>query len=63
MEQNIDRFEGDGAVTAVVLSDGTKLPCDVCIIGIGVTSNTEYLNSDQLKMADNGALDVNEVKI
>ncbi|KAA5599542.1 NAD(P)/FAD-dependent oxidoreductase [Blastochloris sulfoviridis] len=32
----VSRIEGEGAVSAVVLSDGTKLPADLVVVGIGV---------------------------
>ncbi len=33
-----------GRVKGVVLTDGTEIPADLVIIGIGVTPNTEFLN-------------------
>ncbi|KQU34769.1 MULTISPECIES: NAD(P)/FAD-dependent oxidoreductase [unclassified Rhodococcus (in: high G+C Gram-positive bacteria)] len=39
----VDSLEGrDGAVTSVLLGDGTVLPADVVVIGIGSIPNTEW---------------------
>jgi 3-phenylpropionate/trans-cinnamate dioxygenase ferredoxin reductase subunit len=37
----IERFVGDSAVSAVRLTDGTEIPADVVVIGIGAVPNTE----------------------
>lgn len=62
MKQSIELFEGkNGILTAVQLSDNSKLPCDICLIGIGVASNTEYLSSSGIKLGRNDTIEVNEV--
>ena len=45
-------FEGDGEVALARLADGSTLPCDLAVIGIGVIPNTE--------MAAEAGLDVND---
>lgn len=40
---------------AVVLSDGTRLPADVVVVGIGVDPNTEWLEGSGV-LLDNGVL-------
>jgi apoptosis-inducing factor 3 len=40
----VEKFEGDGAVKAVVLKNGTRIETDLVLIGIGVKPNTGYLN-------------------
>lgn len=37
----IERFVGDMAVQAVRLTDGTEIPADVVVVGIGAVPNTE----------------------
>jgi 3-phenylpropionate/trans-cinnamate dioxygenase ferredoxin reductase subunit len=37
----VDRLEGNGKVERVVLGDGSALPADLVIIGIGIKPNTE----------------------
>ena len=37
----VDRLEGAGKVEGVVLKDGTTLPADLVIVGIGIIPNTE----------------------
>jgi 3-phenylpropionate/trans-cinnamate dioxygenase ferredoxin reductase subunit len=40
----VDRIEGgQGRVTDVLLADGTRLPADIVIVGIGITANVEPL--------------------
>ena len=53
----VESFEDDGAgrVTGVVLTDGTTVPADVVVVGIGVTPNTEWLEGSDL-MLDNGVV-------
>ncbi|KAK6641532.1 hypothetical protein RUM44_013244 [Polyplax serrata] len=61
LKETIEKFEGEnGILTAVELTNGSKLPCDICIIGIGVTSNTQYLNNGSIKMGNDGTIEVNE---
>jgi 3-phenylpropionate/trans-cinnamate dioxygenase ferredoxin reductase subunit len=37
----IDKFAGDGKVAAIHLTDGTTIPADVIVVGIGAIPNTE----------------------
>ena len=48
-----DRFEGDGRLERAVLSDGTAIPCDVAVVGIGLIPNTELAEQAGL-VIDNG---------
>ncbi|MCK5769516.1 FAD-dependent oxidoreductase [Algiphilus sp.] len=42
LSASVTCFEGrQGAVSAVHLDDGSTLPCDVAVVGIGVTPNTQ----------------------
>ncbi len=35
-------FEGEGSVSAVKLTDGSEIPADVVVVGIGAVPNTEH---------------------
>jgi NADPH-dependent 2,4-dienoyl-CoA reductase/sulfur reductase-like enzyme len=54
----VDGLEGDGAdgqsgrVVAVRLADGSRVPADVVLIGIGVAPTTDWLASSGLDLAD-----------
>lgn len=50
-----ERFEGDGAVERVVLSDGTTIDCDAVVVGIGAIPRTELAEAAGLRV-DNGVL-------
>jgi 3-phenylpropionate/trans-cinnamate dioxygenase ferredoxin reductase subunit len=50
----LDHLEGeDGKVSAAVLADGTKLPADIVLVGIGILPNTELAKDAGLTI-DNG---------
>jgi len=49
------RLEGDGGVEAVVLPDGTRLPADVVVIGVGVRPDVDLAERAGLPV-DNGVL-------
>lgn len=60
LNARIDHFEGDGTrVSGVALEDGTVLPADIVMVGIGVLARTEVANLLNLELA-NGAILVNE---
>ena len=60
LNARIDHFDGDsGRVTAVALQDGTQIPADIVMVGIGVLARTEVANLLGLELA-NGAILVNE---
>lgn len=46
---------GDDAVQAVELTDGSTIPADLVVVGVGVQPNTEWLESSGLTI-DNGVL-------
>jgi 3-phenylpropionate/trans-cinnamate dioxygenase ferredoxin reductase subunit len=52
---SVDRFEGDGAVSSVMLADGSSVACDLVVVGIGVVPNTEWLDGSGLTL-DNGVV-------
>lgn len=49
----LERLEGEGRVTAAVLADGTRIPCDFVIAGIGITPATALAEAAGLAL-DNG---------
>jgi 3-phenylpropionate/trans-cinnamate dioxygenase ferredoxin reductase subunit len=49
----LDRLEGDGRVCAAVLADGTRLPVDLVVVGIGVAPDTALAGAAGLDL-DNG---------
>jgi len=51
----VEAVEGDGHVEAVRLADGTRIPTDLVVVGIGAIPNTEWLNGSGLKV-DNGVV-------
>ncbi|MBO6639401.1 MAG: FAD-dependent oxidoreductase [Roseitalea sp.] len=52
-DTQIARIAGDdaGAATAVELDDGTSLPCDLVVVGIGIVPNAELAQSAGLDVA------------
>lgn len=49
----LDRLTGDGHVTGALLSDGSEVPVDVAIVGIGISPATELAEAAGLDL-DNG---------
>ncbi|MDP9821911.1 NAD(P)/FAD-dependent oxidoreductase [Nocardioides massiliensis] len=50
-EASVTSIEGAGAVEAVVLDDGTRLPTDLVLVGIGVEPRTELAEQMGLRVA------------
>jgi 3-phenylpropionate/trans-cinnamate dioxygenase ferredoxin reductase component len=53
--QGVDAFNGDGAVRSVRVSDGTEVPCDFAVVGIGVTPRVALAEDAGLEV-DNGVV-------
>jgi 3-phenylpropionate/trans-cinnamate dioxygenase ferredoxin reductase component len=49
----IDRFMGQSSVNGLLLSDGTKIPADLIVVGIGAVPNTELADEAGLPI-ENG---------
>ncbi|ORW08286.1 NAD(P)/FAD-dependent oxidoreductase [Mycobacterium kyorinense] len=49
---SVDAFVGDGRVEAVRLTDGSLVPADVVIVGLGVTPATDWLDGSGLRVDD-----------
>ncbi len=58
LNQEVRAFEGDGAVERVVLQDGTSLPADLVVVGIGVRPATDFLHG--IECAEDGGVIVDE---
>jgi len=52
----VERFEGDGVVRTVVLSDGERLEADLVVVGVGVTPRTSMVRG--AAVAEDGGLEV-----
>lgn len=48
----VERFEGDGRLERAVLFDGTTVPCDVAIVGIGVAPSFDIVRGEPLETGD-----------
>ena len=48
----VDGFVGNGRVEAVRLTDGSQVPADVVIVGLGVTPATGWLEGSGLRLDD-----------
>ncbi|XP_078337500.1 apoptosis-inducing factor 3-like isoform X4 [Crassostrea virginica] len=61
-ERGIKEFVGsDGKVTEAVLSDDTRLPADVCVMGVGVVPATDFIKGSGIEMTDRGFVPVNKM--
>lgn len=48
----VDGFVGDDRVEAVRLTDGSRVPADLVIVGLGVTPATDWLDGSGLRVDD-----------
>jgi len=56
--RSVTRLHGADHVEAVELDDGTRLPADLVVVGIGVRPNTEWLDGSGLSVDDGVVCDV-----
>ncbi|XP_052074366.1 apoptosis-inducing factor 3-like isoform X1 [Mytilus californianus] len=60
-ERGIKEFTGnDNRATEAVLSDDTKLPCDLAILGVGVVPATDFLKDSDITMTNRGFIPVDK---
>jgi NADPH-dependent 2,4-dienoyl-CoA reductase/sulfur reductase-like enzyme len=52
VDVGVDGLVGNGHVEAVKLTDGSRVPADLVVIGLGVTPATEWLSDSGLRMDD-----------
>jgi 3-phenylpropionate/trans-cinnamate dioxygenase ferredoxin reductase subunit len=57
---SVTGLEGDGAVRAALTKNGQRIPCDMAVIAVGATLNTELARDAGLKMGDRGGVLVSE---
>lgn len=53
LDCTLERFAGDGALSGIVLADGTEIACDTAVVGIGLIPNVELAETAGLAL-DNG---------
>lgn len=58
LDTGIEAFVGDRQLRGLLLADGTEIPADVAVIGIGVVPNTEL--ADEADLAVNDGIVVDE---
>ncbi|GBE63925.1 pyridine nucleotide-disulfide oxidoreductase [Mycobacterium sp. MFM001] len=49
---SVDKFVGDGRVKAVRLTDGSQVPAEVVVVGLGVAPATDWLDGSGLRVDD-----------
>jgi len=59
MGTRVEEFRGTDKVEEVKLADGTTLPADLVVLGVGVTPTTSFLQGD-LELAKDGGLAVDD---
>ena len=52
VDVGVDAFAGNGRVEAVRLTDGSQVPADLVVIGLGVTPATDWLDGSGLSIDD-----------
>lgn len=55
-QANLAALQGQGAVTAAVMANGSTLPCDMVVAGIGAMPVTEFLADSGIEVADGVAV-------
>lgn len=56
-DTGVDSFAGEGAVEAVNLNDGQTVPCDIAVVGIGVTPNQDIADAAGLECKNGVVVD------
>jgi 3-phenylpropionate/trans-cinnamate dioxygenase ferredoxin reductase component len=54
--EDVERFEGDGRVQAVVTKDGNRYPADAVIVGVGVTPDVMLASKAGLEIGERGGV-------
>lgn len=50
--RTVQHFEGDQQVRALVLDDGSRVECDLAVVGIGMTPATDWLEGSGIELGD-----------
>lgn len=53
----VERFEGNGRLERAVLLDGSRVECDVAVIGIGVEPSLDILKDEPVELGDGVLVD------
>lgn len=56
LRSHVAELRGKGRVQEAQLHDGTVIPCDLVIVGIGVVPNTEWLQDSAVLLSPGGVL-------
>ena len=57
LDTGLEAFVGNGELRGLLLADGTEIPADVAVIGIGVVPNTELATDADLPVNDGIVVD------
>ena len=57
LDTGIEAFVGNGRVRGVLLADGTEIPADLVVIGVGIVPNTELASEAELAVNDGIVVD------
>ncbi|XP_033207120.1 apoptosis-inducing factor 3 isoform X2 [Belonocnema kinseyi] len=60
IEKFLPKANDDKVLSQIKLQDGTTLPADIAILGIGSFYNTDWLKASSIKMLDNGTVKVDK---
>jgi NADPH-dependent 2,4-dienoyl-CoA reductase/sulfur reductase-like enzyme len=50
--RKVERFEGAGRVTGLILDDGTTVECELVVVGIGMAPSVSWLEGSGLELED-----------
>jgi pyruvate/2-oxoglutarate dehydrogenase complex dihydrolipoamide dehydrogenase (E3) component len=56
VDQKVAGIEGNGKVTGLKMADGSELPADMVIVGIGTVSNVELAEKAGLRLGPTGSI-------
>jgi 3-phenylpropionate/trans-cinnamate dioxygenase ferredoxin reductase subunit len=54
--EELERFEGEGRVSAVVTKSGKTIPCDAVVVGVGVTPDVSLAKKAGLDIGERGGV-------
>lgn len=62
MNCSVKEFKGqDDVLSSIVLSNDEEIPADVCVLGVGVTPATEFLQTSGLRLSSKNNVIVDKV--
>ena len=59
---NCEKFIGENNKLTGVVVNGETIPADICIVGLGIAYDTNFLKNSDVKLTDQGAIEVDEVR-